>query len=134
MNNKKIVFIFEYQNINEKMKLTKAQEDIIYRIAKVQVKDLTYIMVENKYEPIYYEMIEENYEVTMKEIAQEVRIQLRQWAKLKRDPSSFSKLLDSTEKGWLRHHVFHYYMKNSSAPGLWAMLNMEERFNDLNLN
>lgn len=116
------------------MEITEPQKKIIYDIAKIQTKDLAFIILTGAYEQVYHEMIEENYEVTMKEVQAEVRKQLNQWAKVKKKPELFGQLLDSTEKGWLRHHVFAYYMKHNKTEGLWAKLNMDEKLDKLNLN
>ena len=116
------------------MELTEAQEKIVYDIALIQVRDLAFILLTGAYNKVYHEMKQENYEVTMKEVRDEVRKQLNQWSKVKRKPELFPSLLDSTEKGWLRHHVFGYYMKHNKTDGLWAKLNIQDELDKLNLN
>lgn len=117
------------------MELNKAQQKIVYDIAKIQTKDLTFILLSpDLLRQVYDRLKKENYETSMKEVKDEVRKQLNQWARVKREPSFFPKLLDSTEKGWLRHHVFAYYMKHDKTEGLWKKLNIDDELDKLNLN
>lgn len=118
-----------------KMELTEAQLDIVYSIARIQIKDLTFILLSPLHlKEIYNHCKEENYDITENEVSKEVRKQLNQWAKVKNNPELFGNLLDSTEKNWLRHHVFSYYMKNGTNKGLWAKLEIQEALDNLHLN
>ena len=117
------------------MNLTDAQKTILVDIAKQQTKDIIYLLLHKElYKEITENMIEDGYEVTNEEVATELRSQVTQWAKVKKDPEEFGKFLDDGEKGYLRHHVFAYYMEHGNTQGLWKKLNMDEEINKLSQN
>ena len=117
------------------MNLTDAQKKILVNIAKEQTRDIIHILLHKEhYQDITKSLTDDGYEVTDKEVAAELRGQITQWARVKKNPEEFSKLLDNHEKGYLRHHVFAYFMKHGNTQGLWKKLGIDDEINKLNLN
>ena len=116
------------------MDLNQEQKDLITQIANLQTRDIITILLSQQHVGDIVDSVRgESYEITTKEVTAELRSQIKQWAKVKRDPENFSKLLDAGEKGWLRHHIFDYYSKHGNTRGLWKKLNLDEKINQ-NLN
>lgn len=108
------------------MLIATEQKRLIKMICRKQEQSFLRIL-ENEVNTIIREMREE-YEVDVSEsdVLEDIAKNLEIWDKVKDNPENFFQLLDESNVGMIKHHLFNSYSRRGESKDVWNNITFKE--------